>query len=78
MRVPGWPTVRTSTGRSRVCGRAVRTRSWWADPLGGLLLDITGWTPQEVATGAALMTELGQFDADGRALCWSRPEGAGR
>lgn len=34
--------------------------------LDGLLLDITGWTPDEVQTGAALMTELGQFGVGSR------------
>jgi hypothetical protein len=29
-------------------------------PLDGLLLDITGWTHDEVDTGVALSTELGQ------------------
>lgn len=28
-------------------------------PLDGLLLDITGWTADEIQTGAALMSELG-------------------
>ncbi|WP_328580487.1 hypothetical protein [Streptomyces sp. NBC_00370] len=36
-------------------------------PLDGLLLDITGWTADEIPTGVALMTELGQFGAGGRA-----------
>ncbi|MGW4995743.1 hypothetical protein ACWEQ3_50760 [Streptomyces mirabilis] len=35
-------------------------------PLDGLLLDITGWRPDEVDDGAALSTELGQFPAGGR------------
>ncbi|CDR13008.1 hypothetical protein GCM10022420_013370 [Streptomyces iranensis] len=30
-------------------------------PLDGLLLDITGWRPEEVDGGAALSTELGRF-----------------
>ncbi|MFH9426274.1 hypothetical protein [Streptomyces sp. NPDC017529] len=47
-------------------------------PLDGLLLDITGWTTEEVATGAALMTELGQFGAGGRALYEPRPGDASR
>ncbi|MFI2235624.1 hypothetical protein [Streptomyces chrestomyceticus] len=42
-------------------------------PLDGLLLDITSWTPQDIATGAALMTEIGQFGAGGRALYEPRP-----
>ncbi|MFD6185630.1 hypothetical protein [Streptomyces goshikiensis] len=37
-------------------------------PLDGLLLDITGWSADEIQTGVALMTELGQFGAGGRAL----------
>lgn len=28
-------------------------------PLDGLLLDITGWRPEEIEDGVALMTELG-------------------
>ncbi|WP_225828028.1 hypothetical protein [Streptomyces naphthomycinicus] len=45
-------------------------------PLDGLLLDITGWTgwtPDEVDTGVALTTELGQFGAGGRAVYAPRP-----
>jgi hypothetical protein len=42
-------------------------------PLDGLLLDITGWTADEIQTGVALMTELGQFGVGGRALYHSRP-----
>lgn len=41
-------------------------------PLDGLLLDITGWRPDEVADGAALPTELGQFPG-GRSLYDPRP-----
>ncbi|CAL9669321.1 hypothetical protein ACWDV7_26415 [Streptomyces sp. NPDC003362] len=37
-------------------------------PLDGLLLDITGWTQDEIDTGVALPTELGRFGAGGRAL----------
>ncbi|CAL9326024.1 hypothetical protein [Streptomyces sp. SudanB182_2057] len=37
-------------------------------PLDGLLLDITGWRADEVDTGVALATELGQFGPGGRAL----------
>ncbi|MEF3117664.1 hypothetical protein [Streptomyces chrestomyceticus] len=47
-------------------------------PLDGLLLDITGWTTEDIATGAALMTEIGQFGAGGRALYGPRPGDAGR
>ncbi|TVL87420.1 hypothetical protein [Streptomyces sp. SAJ15] len=42
-------------------------------PLDGLLLDITGWTADEIQTGVALTTELGQFGAGGRALYDPRP-----
>ncbi|MGW7824900.1 hypothetical protein ACWGLF_44355 [Streptomyces puniciscabiei] len=42
-------------------------------PLDGLLLDITGWTQDEVDTGVSLQTELGQFGPDGRALYDPRP-----
>ncbi|MFH7340685.1 hypothetical protein [Streptomyces sp. KHY 26] len=41
-------------------------------PLDGLLLDITGWRPEEVDDGAALMTELGRWPG-GRALYDPRP-----
>ncbi|MFE1383409.1 hypothetical protein ACFW6S_31120 [Streptomyces sp. NPDC058740] len=42
-------------------------------PLDGLLLDITGWSADEIQTGVALTTELGQFGAGGRALHDPRP-----
>jgi hypothetical protein len=42
-------------------------------PLDGLLLDVTGWTPDEMDVGVALPTELGQFGAGGRALYDPRP-----
>ncbi|WP_372412473.1 hypothetical protein [Streptomyces luteireticuli] len=42
-------------------------------PLDGLLLDVTGWTPDEIDTGAALQTELGRFGAGGRAIYDPRP-----
>ncbi|MER7039079.1 hypothetical protein OHB31_01500 [Streptomyces microflavus] len=41
-------------------------------PLDGLLLDITGWIADEIQTGVALMTELGQFPG-GQALYDPRP-----
>ncbi|MFD4976304.1 hypothetical protein [Streptomyces sp. NPDC058424] len=44
-------------------------------PLDGLLLDITGWRPEEVDDGVALSTELGQFPG-GRALYDPRPDEA--
>ncbi|CAM5714961.1 hypothetical protein SALBM135S_09772 [Streptomyces alboniger] len=42
-------------------------------PLDGLLLDLTDWTADELQSGAALTTELGQFGAGGRALYDPRP-----
>lgn len=42
-------------------------------PLDGLLLDVTGWTPDELGTGVALPTELGRFGGGGRALYDPRP-----
>ncbi|MFH8411226.1 hypothetical protein ACH4FX_41640 [Streptomyces sp. NPDC018019] len=33
-------------------------------PLDGLLLDITGWTTEEIATGAALMAEIDDREGD--------------
>ncbi|MGW7529243.1 hypothetical protein [Streptomyces sp. NPDC054783] len=42
-------------------------------PLDGLLLDITSWTRDEIRTGAALPTELGQFGVGGRAVYAPRP-----
>ncbi|MFF4038441.1 hypothetical protein [Streptomyces sp. NPDC001816] len=42
-------------------------------PLDGPLLDITGWTQDEVDTDVALSTELGQFGVGGRAMYDPRP-----
>ncbi|MBO8189182.1 hypothetical protein [Streptomyces spirodelae] len=42
-------------------------------PLDGLLLDVTGWSTEELAEGAALITEIGQFGPGGRALYGPRP-----
>ncbi|MDH6590089.1 hypothetical protein M2161_009280 [Streptomyces sp. SAI-133] len=42
-------------------------------PLDGLLLDITGWRPEEIDDGVSLATELGQFGPGGRALYDPRP-----
>lgn len=41
--------------------------------LDALLLDLTGFAADEVDTGVALATELGQFGAGGRALYDPRP-----
>lgn len=41
-------------------------------PLDGLLLDVTGWRPEEIDDGVALMTELGRWPG-GRALYDPRP-----
>jgi hypothetical protein len=37
-------------------------------PLDGLLLDVTGRTPAQLAEGAALTTELGQYGGEGLSL----------
>lgn len=37
-------------------------------PLDGLLLDVTGWTAEQLHEGAALVTEIGRYGAGGRAL----------
>ncbi len=44
-----------------------------AGPLDGLLLDVTGWTAEELADGVALLTEIGAFGAGGRAHYEPRP-----
>ncbi|MDH6574409.1 hypothetical protein P3T29_000024 [Kitasatospora sp. MAP5-34] len=44
-----------------------------AGPLDGLLLDVTGWSGDELADGAALHTEIGAFGAGGRAHYAPRP-----
>ncbi len=46
---------------------------WSAARWTPLLPDITGWTPEEVDTGVALVTALGQFGPGGRALYDPRP-----
>ncbi|MET9568462.1 hypothetical protein ABZY34_04835 [Streptomyces virginiae] len=50
-----------------------RTYAELVGELDGLLLDITGWTADEIQTGVALMTEIGQFGPGGRALYDPRP-----
>ena len=47
--------------------------SWWR-ALDGLLLDVTGWTPEQLAGGAALITEVGAFGSGGRACYSPDPE----
>ncbi|MFD6184782.1 hypothetical protein [Streptomyces goshikiensis] len=42
-------------------------------PRDGLLLDITGWRPEEIDDGVALMTELGRWPG-GQALYDPRPD----
>ncbi|MFJ5030310.1 hypothetical protein ACIQB5_19755 [Streptomyces sp. NPDC088560] len=42
-------------------------------PLDGLLLDITGRTPDDLGVSVALATELGRFGAGGRAIYAPRP-----
>ncbi|WP_234440607.1 hypothetical protein [Streptomyces rimosus] len=73
------PVLRAGPDDPRPGQRPGRTYAELAGgPLDSLLLDVTGWTPDELATGAALMTELGQFGAGGRALYDPRPADAGR
>lgn len=38
-----------------------------AGPLDGLLLDVSGWSAEELADGAVLLTEPGAYGAVGRA-----------
>ncbi|MEU9992870.1 hypothetical protein AB0E10_40040 [Streptomyces sp. NPDC048045] len=47
-------------------------------PLDGLLLDTTGWRPEEIDDGVSLLTELGQFGPGGRALYDPRPGDSAR
>ncbi|MER5771860.1 hypothetical protein [Streptomyces sp. NPDC001985] len=47
-------------------------------PLDGLLLDVTGWTREALAAGAALSTEIGRYGPGGRALYGPRPGGGSR
>ncbi|MFC4884850.1 hypothetical protein ACFPK5_06590 [Streptomyces beijiangensis] len=47
-------------------------------PLDGSLLDVTSWTEDEIATGAVLMTVLGQTGPDGQARYAARPGDPGR
>ncbi|MFK0203353.1 hypothetical protein [Streptomyces lavendulae] len=44
-------------------------------PLDGLLLDVTGWPPQEVVDGAVLMSDHGRFGPAG--LSGYEPAGGG-
>lgn len=43
-------------------------------PLDGLLVDVTGCSEEELADGAALITEIGQYGPGGRALYGPRPD----
>ncbi|MCZ4611350.1 hypothetical protein O3S80_47915 [Streptomyces sp. Lzd4kr] len=42
-------------------------------PLAGLLLDVSGRRQEGTGTGVSLLTELGRFGADGRAIYDPRP-----
>lgn len=44
-----------------------------AGPLDGLLLDVTGWSADRLAAGAALATEIGAYGRGGHALYGPRP-----
>ncbi|MFE2247245.1 hypothetical protein [Streptomyces lavendulae] len=46
-------------------------------PLDGLLLDVTGWPPQEIVDGAVLMSDHGQFGPGGRSDCEPAEGGSG-
>lgn len=46
--------------------------------LGGQLVDVTSWTPEERATGAMLITDKGAYGAGGRADYEARPGEPGR
>ncbi|WP_354644310.1 hypothetical protein [Kitasatospora camelliae] len=48
-------------------------RELCAGPLDGLLLDVTGWDGEQLAEGAALLTELGRYGPGGRAHYEPRP-----
>lgn len=65
-------TATTTTTLTRAHARAAPV-ALVGGPLDGLLLDVTGWTPDQIAGGAALSTELGRFGAGGRALYDPRP-----
>lgn len=60
-------TATTTTTPTPARCRTPRTPSRPHGPLDGPLLDITGWRPQEIEDGVALMTELGRWPG-GRAL----------
>ncbi|MFE5301188.1 hypothetical protein [Streptomyces sp. NPDC056632] len=47
-------------------------------PLDGLLLDITGWSPDRIRAGAALETGLGRYGTTGRSLYQPRPDAPDR
>ncbi len=46
-------------------------------PLDRLLLDITGWRPEEIDDGVSLLTELGQFGPGGRGAVRPAPRRSG-
>ncbi|GHE60479.1 hypothetical protein GCM10018785_31990 [Streptomyces longispororuber] len=43
-------------------------------PLDGLLLDVTDWTPRQLAEGALLATEIGRYGPGGRSEYAPRPD----
>ncbi|MFF7550128.1 hypothetical protein ACFZCU_41840 [Streptomyces canus] len=61
-------SVRRTSQATRAAGRTPA-----GGPLDGLLLDITGWRPEEIDDGVALRAEAGQFGPGGRALYDPRP-----
>ncbi|MFJ1751197.1 hypothetical protein ACIOJD_33955 [Streptomyces sp. NPDC088116] len=44
-----------------------------AGPLDGLLLDVTGWSEEQLGGGALLITEIGAYGPGGRADYNPRP-----
>jgi len=46
--------------------------------LDGLLLDVTGWSAEDLRAGAALVTEVGRYGPGGRVLYAPRTADPGR
>ncbi|MFJ7264981.1 hypothetical protein ACIQV2_33050 [Streptomyces globosus] len=47
-------------------------------PLDGQLLDVTGWSPDDIAGGALLITDTGLYGPGGRSDYIPAPGGGGR
>jgi hypothetical protein len=46
----------------------------WGGPMDGYRVPVTGWTPEQRATGVAHMSENGAYGPGGR-CCYGPPEG---